>query len=77
MGSNETHERKEMTSNSHDFVNELGNRIKMKVRSDEQGVTVFAEGPTSEVEHTWTRMEAEELMSLLESTLLQTETQKS
>ena len=47
------------------FENELGNEITMEIVHDERGVTVYASGPTSEVEHTWTLKEAENLCELL------------
>lgn len=39
------------------FDNELGNSIYMSVTQDDAGVHVTASGPTSTVEHTWTRKE--------------------
>lgn len=47
------------------FENELGNTIRFVAVHDQRGVTVSATGPTSEVEHTWTLREAEELSDLL------------
>lgn len=47
------------------FTNELGNKIDMSVTANHEEVTVFASGPHSEVEHTWTRMEAQKLRDLL------------
>lgn len=49
-----------------EFENELSNEIVMGVVVDGRGVTVTATGPTSEVEHTWTRQEAQMLRYLLE-----------
>lgn len=51
------------------LVNELGNCITLVVTSDHREVIVVAEGPTSSVEHTWTRLEAIELHRLLGSVL--------
>ena len=50
----------------HEFRNELGNQILISVENDSQGVTVIAQGPTSQVEHTWTPEEAKVLRMLLE-----------
>ena len=47
------------------FDNELGNTIEMRVIDDERGITVYAKGPKSEVEHTWTPLEAKNLRELL------------
>lgn len=47
------------------FVNEYGNYIEMSLETDERGVMIKAVGPDSEVEHTWTHMEAAYLRSLL------------
>jgi hypothetical protein len=47
------------------IVNELGNTIDFEIRADDEEVTVFASGPASEVEHTWTRMEAFTLCTML------------
>lgn len=47
------------------FRNELGNLITMRVVRDDRGVTVVAAGPGSEVEHTWTPVEAGVLRELL------------
>lgn len=46
-------------------INELGNTIPMSVIKDERGVTVTASGPHSEVEHTWTPIEAMTLRDML------------
>lgn len=37
----------------------------MKVENDDRGITVTAHGPTSDVEHTWTPMEAIHLRDML------------
>lgn len=47
------------------FTNELGNEIAMAVTAENGSVTVTASGPTSEVDHTWTSVEAMWLMNLL------------
>jgi hypothetical protein len=52
------------------FTNELGNSIDMSVTIDGEDVTVYAKGPTSTVEHTWTIMEAETLHDLLRDVLM-------
>lgn len=54
------------------IVNELGHTIPMIVTQDHRGVTVVASGPTSEVEHTWTPMEAETLRDLLSEVIERT-----
>ena len=41
------------------IINEHDNEIFFEVAVDRRGVTLVVEGPTSKVEHTWTRMEAE------------------
>ena len=51
------------------FINELGNDISMDVVSDDRGITVSAAGPTSQVEHTWTPLEAQRLRDLLNQAL--------
>ncbi len=51
------------------FKNELGNDISIDVVSDDRGITVSASGPTSQVEHTWTPLEANHLRDLLNQTL--------
>lgn len=51
------------------FKNELGNDISMDVVSDDRGITVSASGPTSQVEHTWTPLEAKHLRDLLDQIL--------
>lgn len=51
------------------FENELGNTIDMEVSATPDEVTVRAEGPTSLVEHTWTRKEADFLRELLSEVL--------
>jgi hypothetical protein len=51
-----------------EFVNELGNKIRMEIAVTPDSVTVIAEGPTSLVEHTWTPMEARILRELLLAT---------
>ena len=48
-----------------DFTNELGNEISMVAFEDKNGITITADGPTSSVEHTWTRKEASVLIGLL------------
>jgi len=55
-------------------INESGNLITMSVTVDDDGVTVLASGPTSEVEHTWTPLEARELIRLLTEALAPTPT---
>lgn len=52
-----------------DFVNELGNEIEMSVDSNPRNTVVFAKGPNSQVEHTWTRLEAKTLRDLLTESL--------
>lgn len=47
------------------FMNELDNEITITVTLDEETCTVSATGPTSEVEHVWTRTEAHQLAALL------------
>lgn len=47
------------------FQNELGNTIEMSVNDGAEGVVVFARGPTSQVLHTWTTLEAMWLRDLL------------
>lgn len=47
------------------FINELGNQIEMSVVSNETGITIFAKGPTSDVEHTWTPLEIKNLREML------------
>lgn len=47
------------------FVNELGNTILITVTRDQRGITIFASGPTSEVEHAWTPNEARAIRDLL------------
>ncbi len=49
-----------------EFTNEVGNEITMSVGYDHRGVTVYAEGPTSSIEHTWTPMEAVAVMQLIQ-----------
>lgn len=49
-----------------DFVNEFENEISIEIIRDEKGVTIYAKGPNSEVEHTYTPMEAIVLRELLE-----------
>lgn len=51
------------------IVNELGNTITFRITPAPGEVTVFASGPHSEVEHTWTRMEAEVLQEMLAAVL--------
>lgn len=51
------------------IVNELGNVIGIAVTRDQRGITVAAIGPTSEVEHTWTPMEAATILELVSSVL--------
>lgn len=48
-----------------EIVNELDNKIQMSVKVTPEGVTIFATGPTSTVEHTWTHREADTIMNLL------------
>jgi len=57
-------------------INESGNLITMSVVVDDDGVTVLASGPTSEVEHTWTPLEARELIRLLTEALTPTPTER-
>lgn len=47
------------------FTNELGHEIYMKITRDNRGVTVTAEGPETDVEHTWTEIEARNLREML------------
>lgn len=47
------------------FHNELDNQIYMRVTRDTDGVTVYASGPDSEVEHTWTDLEATILAAMV------------
>lgn len=47
------------------IVNELGNSIDFRITDDSNGITVFASGLHSEVEHTWTLMEAYVLRDML------------
>lgn len=47
------------------FYNENNNSVFMKVENDDRGITVTAHGPTSDVEHTWTPMEAIHLRDML------------
>ena len=49
-----------------ELVNELGSEIEISVTVDERGVTVEAQGPTSQMEHTWTPFEAQAIRHLLE-----------
>jgi hypothetical protein len=58
------------------FINELGNKIDMRVElekaedeEDYDSVLVYARGPTSYTEHTWTRKEAEVLLNNLSMVL--------
>jgi len=58
------------------FINELGNKIFMKVElkeaeneEDYDAVLVYAHGPFSSTEHTWTRQEAEKLLEHLSRVL--------
>lgn len=51
------------------IVNELGNRIYFRIVTVADEVNVFANGPTSEVGHTWTRMEAKTLRAMLDEAL--------
>jgi len=55
-----------MTFVRSEFLNELGHKIALTINHDERGVTVSASGPTSQVEHTWTPLEARELRRLLQ-----------
>lgn len=58
-----------MISVRREFMNEIGNQISILVQHDPRGVTISCFGPTSEVEHTYTPMEARvirELLTLLE-----------
>jgi hypothetical protein len=48
-----------------DFTNELDNKISMVAFEDRNGITIIAHGPTTTVEHTWTRKEASVLIGLL------------
>ena len=48
-----------------EFRNELGNDIFIEVSSGPEDVNVYADGPTSSVEHEWTRQEAIVLRDLL------------
>jgi hypothetical protein len=50
---------------SRTFVNELGHTITMEVRLAPGVVRVEAVGPTSTADHTWTQIEARELLGLL------------
>lgn len=54
-----------MASLEHTFINERGNKIHMKIQADSAELTVYASGPTSEVEHTWTFREALNLKGML------------
>jgi hypothetical protein len=49
------------------IINELGNEISFEIiaDTDQKEVTVFASGPHSEVEHTWTLEEAVTLRDML------------
>lgn len=47
------------------FINELGNSISMVVTFNGETVTIYSTGPNSEVEHTWTNLEALRLVQLL------------
>ena len=58
------------------FINELGNKIFMRVElekaeneEDCDAVLVYARGPFSSTEHTWTRQEAEKLLEHLSRVL--------
>lgn len=53
-----------------EFINELGNKINMEIVVNEKGITVIASGPTSQIEHTWTPLEAAVLRDLLIQTNL-------
>lgn len=48
------------------LINELGHEISLSVTHDQAGVTISAEGPTSQVELIWTPMEAMAIRELLE-----------
>lgn len=47
------------------FMNELGNEIILEVRRSKSGIEVYAEGPHSTVELTWTEQEARILSLML------------
>lgn len=47
------------------FINELGNEISIIVADTTYGITMFAVGPSSFVQHTWTPMEAMALRNML------------
>lgn len=51
------------------IVNELGNDIHFRATDDSEGITIFASGPNSEVEHTWTPMEAVVIRDMLNDLL--------
>ena len=51
------------------FYNEHGNWVAMTVTKDDNGITVSAVGLSSQVEHTWTPMEAKELARLIDVVL--------
>lgn len=51
------------------FVNEMNNPIEMSVSRSAQLVRVQASGPTSILDHTWTVVEAHNLMTLLSEVL--------
>jgi len=44
---------------SAEIENELGNRISIDIVQDERGVTLKVTGPGSQVEHTYTPLEAQ------------------
>lgn len=54
-----------MISIRREFENENGNTISIVVVHDQKGVTVSAYSKDSEVQHTWTPMEAKTLRELL------------
>lgn len=47
-------------------INELGNRISIVVTREADSVHIFAAGPSSTVDHTWTPDEAQAIQELLE-----------
>lgn len=59
------------------IVNELSNTIDFDITKDERGVTIHAIGPTSEVEHTWTPVEAITIRELLITIFKEPDTYRS
>jgi hypothetical protein len=51
------------------FVNELGNTVIISAVKDSDGILVMGRGPTSCIDHKWTRIEAEVLRDLLSEVL--------